>query len=259
VSVFEAQLIPGRTALVTAASEGIGYACARALAGAGADVVLVSRDAERIAAAATRIREETGRRTHALAADLSEQGAGARIVHEATKALGAVEILVANVGGPPPGRFEDLDAGAWDRALTGVLRPALDLSRAVLPAMRIGRFGRLVHVLSITTRVPVEGLTASNVVRPAVAGLVADLARENAVHGITVNGVSPGYTRTRRLEELGASSPEKLREIERGIPASRLADASEIAAPVVFLASDGASYINGQTIAVDGGLTARPC
>lgn len=254
----EPQLVAGRTALVTAASAGIGYACARALAGAGAKVAIVARDAARLEEARARIERETGRTVFGITADLGVASEPKRAAREAERALGGIEILVANVGGPRPGGFDALDAEAWEASIAGVLRPALELSRVVLPRMRVARWGRVVHVLSITARQPVHGLAASNVLRPAVAGLVADLARENAVHGIAVNAVCPGYTRTARLEELGANAPDRLRQIEEQIPAGRLADPREIAAAVLFLASDAASYVHGAVLPVDGGLTARP-
>jgi 3-oxoacyl-[acyl-carrier protein] reductase len=255
---FEPWAIPGRVALVTAASEGLGRACARALALAGAEVAILSRDRARIEATASELAEETGARVVGLVGDLAERGAGTHAVAETARALGPVEILVANVGGPPAGDFDRLDDGAWDAAIAGVLRPAIELSRAVLPRMRVARFGRIVHLLSLTVREIVPGLTSSNALRPAVAGLVADLARANAVHGITVNGVCTGYTRTRRIEELGSASPERLRLLEENIPAARIADPEEIAAVAHFLATDAASYVNGALVPVDGGASARP-
>lgn len=250
--------IPGRVALVTAASAGLGYACARALAEQGAEIAIASRDRARIDDAAARLAHETGARPLALVGDLAEPGTPKRLVAEVAEHLGDVEILVANVGGPTPGGLGTLDESAWAAGVGGVLVPAIELMRAVLPKMRRARFGRVVHVLSVTARVPVDGLAISNALRPAVAGLIADAARDNAVHGITINGVCPGYTRTRRLEELGAASPDALRALEERIPAQRLAAPEEIAAPVAFLASDRASYVNGAILPVDGALSARP-
>ncbi|GAB4222245.1 MAG: SDR family oxidoreductase [Acidobacteriota bacterium] len=250
--------IPGRVALVTAASEGIGRASAELLAALGARVAIVSRDAARIEAAAEAVRSAGAPEVVALAADITGAGAAPRLVGEVAARLGPVEILVANVGGPPPGTFDDLDDDGWRRAVDAVLTPAIAFSRAVLPAMRRAGFGRIVHVLSVTCRQPVDGLVASNALRPAVAGLIADLARAEAAHGITVNGVCPGYTRTRRLEELGARSPERLEALAAAVPARRLAEPREIAAAVAALACDEASYVTGAIVPVDGGLTARP-
>ncbi len=250
--------IPGRVALVTAASSGIGLATATALARAGARVAINARDADRLAKAAETIREQTGREVLPLPGDLREPELPALLVGRTAGSLGPVEILVANVGGPSPGSFDAMDDSAWDGALDAVLRPAVRLSRAVLPSMRSARFGRIVHVLSMTVREPVANLTASNVLRPGLVGLVADMARENAVHGITINAVCPGYTRTPRIEEVGATNPEMVRALEARIPTGRLASADEIAAGALFFASDAASYVTGTAMPIDGGVTARP-
>lgn len=250
--------IPGRVALVTGASEGIGLACARALAAAGARVGVVSRRERELADRARELAAETGGEVVPVAGDLSDPQTPKRAVASVTERLGPVEILVANVGGPPGGRSGELDDGAWQAAIDGVLWPAIRLTRAVVPGMRGRRFGRIVHVLSVTVRQPVPSLTTSNALRPAVAGLIADHARELGVHGITVNGVLPGYTLTSRLAQLGADDPERLRSLEQQVPLARLADPAEVAAVALFLASDGASYVNGALIPADGGLTAAP-
>jgi 3-oxoacyl-[acyl-carrier protein] reductase len=250
--------IPARVALVTGASEGIGLACARALAAAGARVAILSRREDALRERAEELAAETGGEVVPVAGDLLDPETPRRAVQETVSRLGPVEILVANVGGPPRGRAGELDDEAWRTAIDGVLWPALRLTRAVVPEMRTARFGRIVHVLSVTVRQPVPALTTSNALRPAVAGLIADHAREYGVHGITVNGVLPGYTRTARLEQLGASAPERLRRLEQEVPAGRLADPSEVAAVALFLASDAASYVNGVLIPADGGLSAAP-
>ncbi|UCF66697.1 MAG: SDR family oxidoreductase [Acidobacteriota bacterium] len=250
--------VEDRVALVTAASSGIGLASARALARAGGRVAILSRDERRLAHAREQVRGTSGADVVTIAGDLDEPVTARRALHAAAETLGPVEIVVANVGGPPPGTFDDLDDAAWDRAVRGVLLAAVRLTREALSSMRQRRYGRIVHVLSVTVRTPIIGLTTSNALRPAVAGLIADLARENAPHGITVNGVCPGYTRTPRIEQLGAQAPARLRALEAEIPAGRLADPDEIAAAVLFLASEQASYVNGVMLPVDGALTARP-
>jgi 3-oxoacyl-[acyl-carrier protein] reductase len=250
--------IPERVALVTGASEGIGLACARGLAAAGARVAILARREKELGERAEELAAETGAEVVPVPGDLMDPDTPRRAVHDVAARLGPVEILVANVGGPPRGRTDELDDDAWRTAIDGVLWPALRLTRAVVPEMRGRRFGRIVHVLSVTVRKPVDGLTTSNALRPAVAGLIADHAREYGVHGITVNGVLPGYTRTARLEQVGVADPERLRLLEQQVPVGRLADPSEIAAVAVFLASEGASYVNGVLIPADGGLTAEP-
>jgi 3-oxoacyl-[acyl-carrier protein] reductase len=250
--------IPDRVALVTGASAGIGLACARGLAAAGARVAILSRREKELSERAEELAAETGAEVVPVPGDLMDPQTPRRAVQDVASRLGPVEILVANVGGPPRGRADELDDAAWQAAIDGVLWPALRLTRAVIPEMRGRRFGRIVHVLSVTVRQPVGSLTTSNALRPAVAGLIADHAREYGVHGITVNGVLPGYTRTARLEQVGAADPERLRQLEQHVPLGRLADPSEVAAVAVFLASEGASYVNGALIPADGGLSAEP-
>jgi 3-oxoacyl-[acyl-carrier protein] reductase len=252
VNPFE---IPGRVALVTAGSEGIGLAAALALARSGAQVAILSRDPHKLAAAAEAIHAASGTLPLAVAADVADAAATARALAEVTRTLGEIEILVVNVGGPRKGTFDSADDAAWDDGVRQTLGPAVRLTRAVLPAMRRARFGRIVHVLSVTAREPLPGFALSNALRPAVAGMIGDVARENAVHRVTVNGVCPGYVRTRRLAGLDGDA---LRRLEERIPAGRLADPSEIGAVVAFLASDAASYVTGAIVPVDGGFTARP-
>ncbi|RQO59712.1 short-chain dehydrogenase [Paucibacter sp. KBW04] len=251
-----------KVALVTGASSGLGRAVAEELAAEGAWVALVARREALLAEVVAGIVARGGRAL-AVAADLSEPGAAAAAVARCEAALGAVDILVTNGGGPPSLSFEQTTPAQWQAALAMNLHSALELCRAVLPGMRQKRWGRILTITSITVKQPVENLVLSNAVRAAVTGFARTLANEVAAEGITVNNLAPGYTQTERLDELATAvgarrqlSPAAAKAgWEAQIPMGRLGEAAEFAALAAFLASARASYITGQTIAVDGGWT----
>jgi 3-oxoacyl-[acyl-carrier protein] reductase len=251
----------GKVALVAAASRGLGYAIARELASEGAALVMCARGDERLAQAASEIRAATGASVVPVAADVSKPRDVARLAQTALEALGRVDILVTNSGGPPPGGFDSTPPEAWRAAVDVLLTSAVELTRAVLPGMKERRFGRILNVTSITVKQPVENLILSNALRAAVTGMARTLASEVAPFGITVNNVLPGYTRTERLGELaeatarrtGASTADFYARLESEIPARRLGEPRELAALCAFLASERASYVTAQSIAVDGG------
>jgi 3-oxoacyl-[acyl-carrier protein] reductase len=251
----------GRIALVAAASRGLGRATALELAREGASLVLCARGADALEDARASIARETGADVRAVVADLSTIEGIQRVAGEALGAFGHVDVLVNNAGGPPAG---GLDAHAWDvwqNAVNLTLRSTVELTRAVLPHMRERRWGRVINITSIAVKQPVDNLMLSNAVRSAVTGFARTLANEVATLGITVNNILPGYTRTERVEELAAANARKegvspseiTARFERDIPMRRLGEPSEFAALAAFLASERASYITGQSIAVDGG------
>ena len=252
--------LKGRVALVCASSRGLGRAAAEALAAEGADLILCARGEEDLMDAAKDI-EATGVRAVPIVADLSVPSEAARVVAEGRSALGPIEILVTNTGGPPAGPFESHSADDWHRAVEQNLDSVVNLCRAVLPDMKAAGFGRIVNVTSIAVKQPVDGLILSNSVRAAVTGFAKTLANEVASFGITVNNALPGYTRTERLVELaariakdkGVSEEEAYASWETEIPAGRLGEPSELASLIAFLTSDRASYITGTSIPVDGG------
>ena len=251
--------IRGRTALVTGASKGIGRAVAEALAAEGARVFLVARSKERLAALVQDLRARGGDADY-LALDLAREDAAERIL-EAAREFGEVELFLGNTGGPPPGRAEALAPEAWAKAFADLFLPMVRLTRGLLPGMKERSFGRIVYITSISVKEPVDNLALSNGVRAGLTGYLKTLAREVAPFGITVNAVGPGYTKTERVEALFAHqaereglSPEEVeRRLEASIPARRLGRPEEVAAAAVFLMSEPAGYITGQTLIVDGG------
>ena len=250
-----------RVALVAASSRGLGHATAAELAAEGASVIMCARGGDALTQAAEQIAAATGARIVAVAGDLSEPGDVQRIVATGVAALGPVDILVTNTGGPPAGAFEAHDRAAWREAVRQNLDSVLELTRAVLSGMKARRWGRIINVTSIAVKQPVDNLILSNSVRAAVTGFARTLANEVAPFGVTVNNVLPGYTETERVVELAGRiasakgiTPEEARaEWERQIPMGRIGEPREFAALVAFLASERASYITGTSIPVDGG------
>jgi 3-oxoacyl-[acyl-carrier protein] reductase len=251
----------GRVALVAASSRGLGRAVAEELAAEGASLVMCARDASVLDAARGEIERATGARIVARATDLSEPQQTQALIDAGLEAYGRIDVLVTNTGGPPPGPFESHSREAWDAAVRQNLYSVLDLARGVLPGMKQRGWGRIVNITSIAVKQPVENLVLSNAVRAAVTGFARTLANEVAPHGITVNNVMPGYTRTERLEELagrvaarkGIAADQRLTAWNDEIPMGRLGEPRELAAVVAFLASERASYVTGTSIAVDGG------
>ncbi len=252
--------LAGRVALVTAASRGLGRAIAEALADEGAAVGICARGEAALGAAEQRLAER-GAQVHAVVADLSKPEDIARVTREVRERFGKIDVLVANAGGPPAGLFEAHDWEAWQRAVELTLRSAVELTRAVLPGMRERRWGRVLHVTSLTVKQPIDGLMLSTSIRAAVTGFARTLANEVAAEGVTVNTLLPGFMNTERVVELNQVTAARegvpVAEVERRtlgqIPARRIGEPAELAALAAFLASDRARYITGQSIAVDGG------
>ena len=251
----------GKVALVAASSKGLGRAVAEELAAEGAHLVMCARGKEALEQTAQSIREKTGVKVIAVAADVANPADASRVAKAALDGLGRVDILVTNSGGPPSGAFESLSPEMWDAATSLLLKSAVELTRALLPGMKERRWGRILNVTSIAAKQPIEGLMLSNSLRAAVIGFARTLANEAAPVNVTVNNLLPGYTRTDRVQELaraaggkgGSSSTDIVSKWEKEIPMGRLGEPREFAALAAFLASERASYITGSSIAVDGG------
>ncbi len=250
-----------RTAVVCAASRGLGYAVARELAAEGARVVICARGDERLQSARQAIIAETGADVRAVAADLATVEGIEAVAHAAETAFGQVDILVNNTGGPPSGPFTSLGWDKWQQATDNLLRSTVELTRRFLPGMRARKWGRILNVTSITVKQPVDGLMLSNSVRAAVTGFARTLATEVATEGVTVNCILPGFTKTERVTQLNAATAERegiaveavQARTEAQIPMGRIGEPREFAALAAFLVSERASYITGQSVAVDGG------
>ena len=253
--------LAGKPALVTGSSAGLGFAVAETLLAEGANVAIASRDRGRIDAAAAELAARTGRSPVALVADVATAEGPGALVDEAARALGGLEILVTNAGGPSSGTFDSLGADDFGRAVELTFRSVERLVRAAVPHQRRAGGGRIVNLTSITAKEPHEGLLLSNALRPAVHGLSKTLSRELGPDGINVNCVCTGFTETERLQELAEatgqrndiSAQEALDGWATRIPRGRLGRPEEVAAAVVFLCSGPASFVNGVSLAVDGG------
>lgn len=252
--------LTGRHALVCGASAGIGRAAAHELALLGAEVTVLARRADALQAVVDALPRPAGQRHAAVTADAAQPAAlGERVAALAGER--AVQILVNNTAGPPGGAAHSADAAAFVAAFERHLLANHALVQAVLPGMREAGWGRVVNVVSTSVREPITGLGVSNTVRGAVAAWAKTLSRELAANGVTVNNVLPGYTRTARLEQIlddrAAASGESVEQVaaamRAGVPAGRFAEPAEIAAVIAFLCSPAAGYVNGVSLAVDGG------
>lgn len=253
--------LKGKVAVVAAASQGLGRAVAAELAREGARVAICARTAAKLERTAAEIASATGAEILHRALDVTDRAAVEAFVAAAEERWGRVDICVANAGGPPAKSFAETAPGDWTAAAELTLLSAVWLARAALPRMQRRGWGRFVAITSVSVKQPIDGLLLSNSLRAAVTGMVRTIANEFARDGITANNVCPGYTLTERLDELagklaGDAGIPREKILERWtsqIPAGRLGRPEELAALVAFLCSERAAYINGASIAVDGG------
>lgn len=250
--------LKGKAAIVTAASKGMGNACALALAAEGARVAMCARTERDLRAAAEEVRTKTGTEVLAVAADVTKADDVKVLVGRAVEAFGTVDVLVANAGGPPRGTFDDVGDDQWYAAFEISLLSVVRLVREVLPYMRQRHWGRIITIQSSSVKQPIPGLILSNSVRPGTAGLMKTLAAELGRDNILINTVCPGRIMTERFlagaRHAGLTVDEFAARQSGDIPLGRIGTPEEFASVVVFLASEKASYVTGVSLQVDGGL-----
>jgi 3-oxoacyl-[acyl-carrier protein] reductase len=253
--------IKGRVAIVAASSQGIGRAIAEAFAAEGCRVAMCARNSQKLEAAADAIRQEFRVDLLAKAFDVTDPVAVHDFVAAVVQQFGSVDICVTNAGGPPAKGFLAASVEEWRKAIDTNFMSTVYFAREVIPHMQKKRWGRIITLTSISTKQPVADLVLSNASRAALVGLVKSLANEFGKDGILVNNVGPGYTATDRLKELARARSASQNKTEDEICAAwasdsalkRVGQPSEVADTVVWLASERASYITGQTLLVDGG------
>lgn len=254
--------LKNRVALVAASSQGLGLATAEAFAAEGCRIAMCARSQQTLETAADKIRKQHKAEVFTEAFDVADSAAVARFVAAVAKTFGTVDICVTNAGGPPAKGFLAATLEDWQRAIDLNFLSTVYFAREVIPLMQRKHWGRIITITSITTKQPVADLVLSNAVRAAVVGLVKSLANEFGKDGILVNNVGPGFTATDRLKELAkarsAASGKNEQEILDGwaadAPLKRLGEPRELAETIVWLASERASYVTGQTVLVDGGM-----
>lgn len=253
--------LKGKVTLIAGASEGMGRAAAQCFAEEGCVVAICSRTEEKIQQAANEIRKATGAEVLAQQLDVTYAAGVEEFVADIVKKYGRVDVCVANAAGPPAKFFLQASVEEWQQAFSMNFMSVVHLAREVIPHMQKNKWGRLITITSTSVRQPIPDLILSSAIRPAVVGLVKSLAAEFGKDNVTVNNVAPGYTATQRLTSLAASRAQAAgvneKDIyskwEADIPMKRLAKPEEIADAIVWLASERASYVTGQTIVVDGG------
>ena len=246
--------LTGARALIGGGSGGLGGAIAQALRDEGARTGLIGRPGEKLQAAAERLGGT------AVPADLATPDGPREAVEAAVTAFGGLDLLVVNSGGPPPGRFDELDEATWQAAIDGTLWSAIRLLRAALPHLREGRDPAILVILSSSAREPIPGLTTSNLIRPGLAGLIKSLVAE--IVPVRINGLAPGRLQTDRIAQidaaLAASSNIPVEDIQKRtverIPLGRYGDPLELGRVGAFLLSPAASYVTGAIVPVDGGM-----
>lgn len=253
--------LAGKVAVVAASSAGIGRATAEVFAREGARVVVNGRDQKTLDATAGDIRAATGAEVEAVAGDVSKTDDAQRLIEGAVSRFGGIDALVTNAGGPPSMRFDELTPEDWDRAYRLTLGSVVDLVRFALPYLRASR-GAVTTVGSYVVKSPDPVMTLSNTFRTGVVALLKTLSEDMAPEAVRFNHVAPGLIMTDRQVSLARlqsereniSYEEAIARREQSVPMKRIGSADDVANIIVFLCSDAAGYITGQTVVVDGGL-----
>jgi 3-oxoacyl-[acyl-carrier protein] reductase len=254
--------LKNRVALVAASSQGLGLATAEAFAAEGCRIAMCARNQQTLAARAEAIRRQHNVEVFSDAFDVTDSTAVSSFVKAVADKFGSVDICVTNAGGPPAKGFLACSLEDWQHAVDANFLSTVYFCREVIPYMQRNHWGRIITITSLTTKQPITDLVLSNAVRAAVVGLVKSLANEFGKDGILVNNVGPGFTATDRLKELAKARAAATGKPEQEFfdawaadaPVKRLGQPREFADTVVWLASERASYITGQTVLVDGGM-----
>lgn len=244
--------IKGKKALVMASSKGLGKAVAMELVLEEVDVMICGRNEADLIDTAKELERLGETKVYYVVGDVASASDRKKILSACKTKLGAIDILVTNSGGPPFGNFDKHEETDWEHAYKLLLESVVGMIKGVLPDMKKNKWGRIITITSQAVKQPVDGLILSNSIRASVVGLVKTLSNELGKYNITVNNVMPGYTQTKRLENLMAVNPD-LMKVTNEIPLGRIGKPNEFAAAVTFLASERASYITGVSLAVDGG------
>ena len=251
-----------KRALITASSRGLGYATALALAKEGCKVAVNGRDEAKIKGIAEKLSKEAGTQVIGIAGDVSLPDVPEKLIRETVDALGGLDILITNAGGPPPGAFESFDETAWQKAIDSSFMGHVRLIKFALPALRMSDCGNVLTVTSFVVKQPMQNLVLSNSIRTATIGLTKSMALELGREGIRFNSILPGWTETERVTELmsarakanSSTVEEELRKQTAEIPLGRMGRPEEFANAAAFIVSPAASYITGVMLNVDGGI-----
>jgi len=254
--------LKGKRALITGSSRGLGFATAMSLAREGCRVAVNSRSVENANAAADNIASKTSTQAIGLAGDVSEAGVAGSVVSAAVEALGGLDILITNTGGPPAGPFESFDETAWQKAVDLSFLSHVRLIRAALPHLRKSSAPSVLTITSYVVKEPMLNLVLSNSIRAATVGLTKSLALELGKEGIRFNSIMPGWTETERVTDLMAfraknnntTIEEETAKQAAEIPLGRMGKPEEFANVAAFLVSPAASFVHGNAMPVDGGI-----
>lgn len=251
-----------KRALVLGSSRGLGYAVARGLALEGCAVAINSRDSNNLNLAAEKLSGETGMKIVPIPGDLTDRDVATSLITQAVGALGGLDLLVTNAGGPPAGAFESFDDDTWDVAIELSFLNHVRVIREALPHLRKSKSASVLTITSYSVKQPIPNLILSNSIRAATVGLTKSLALELGSEGIRFNSILPGWTKTERVTELmafrakqsGKSIEEEISQQMLNSPLGRMAAPEEFANAAVFLLSPAASYITGVMLTVEGGM-----